>query len=99
MKMSIPMPRWTALVIHNEENDIRCEAAENGESHMWMGLIAQYKNNNLHTLLISTGDIFPDQESAVAEMESILSQLRAKSLAELLAPPPKETPTDSPSLT
>jgi len=72
------MKRYTALVIQNEENDIRCEAlGRDAKTGKWAGAVTLYHDGHLHTTLLSSEPTFESSEAAVAYMEDIVRQVRA----------------------
>lgn len=91
------MSRLTALAINNDGNDIRSDAGQNKNSGLWAGCLILYRDNDFDRILINTQDIFPNKEAAIAEVDSIVQQLRAMSVAEILAPTPEETPANPPN--
>lgn len=71
------MTLYTALVIQNEENDIRCEPYyQHKETGKWAAAINLYHNGFFHTTLLSSEPIFESSEATVAYMENVVKQVR-----------------------
>ena len=72
------MTLYTALVIRNEDNDIRCEPyGQHEQTGNWAGAINLYHGGCFHTTLISSEPIFESSDAAVTCMENVVKQVRA----------------------
>jgi len=72
------MTRYTALVIQNEDNDIRCEPyCQHKETKKWAGAVNLYHDGFFHTTLLSSEAIFESSEASVAYMKDVVQQVRA----------------------
>ena len=76
------MTRYTAFVIQNPSNDIRCEPySQHKKTKKWAGAINLYHDGFLHTTLVSSEATFESSEAAVAYMEDVVKQVKALDLA------------------
>lgn len=72
------MTSYTALVIQNNDNDIRCEPYfQDKKTEKWAGAVNLYHGGFFHTTLLSSEPVFGSSEAAVAYMEDIVKQVRA----------------------
>jgi len=72
------MNLYTAFVIQNLDNDIRCKSyGKLEDTDKWAGAINLYHGGFFHTTLISSNHVFSSPEVAVLAMESIVDQVRA----------------------
>ena len=72
------MTRYTALVIKNEDNDIRCEPyGKHKESGKWAAAINLYHGGFFHTTLLSTDPAFESSEESVAYMNGVVQYVRS----------------------
>ena len=72
------MTLYTALVIQNQDNDIRCEPySQHKETKKWAGAVNLYHNGFFHTTLLSSEPVFESSEASVAYLENIVKQVRA----------------------
>ena len=70
--------RWTALVIQDEGNDIRCEVfGQPSEDGKFAGAVNQYHGGYLHTTLLSSKPMYNSAEQAVVAMEQVVTEIRA----------------------
>ena len=76
------MTLYTALVIQNPSNDIRCEPyGQHKKTRKWSGAINLCRDGFLHTTLVSSEPTFESSEAAVAYMEEVVKQVKAFDLA------------------
>ena len=81
-KGGVVMTLYTALVIQNPANDIRCEPySQHKKTKKWAGAINLYHTESFHTTLLSSEPIFESSEAAVAYMEDVVKQVKALDLA------------------
>ena len=72
------MTRYTAFVIQNEDNDIRCEPyGQHKETKKWAGAVNLYHDGFFHTTLLSSEPVFESSKVSIAYMEDVVKQIRA----------------------
>jgi len=72
------MTRYTAFVIKNEDNDIRCEHyGQHKETKKWAGAVNLYHDGFFHTTLLSSEPVFESSKASIAYMEDVVKQIRA----------------------
>ncbi len=77
--------RYSALAIHNKENDIRCEVGgQHKETKKWSAVINLYHGGFFHTTIISSVAEFESPEIAVEHMKTIVEAIRVQSIEDLL---------------
>ena len=74
----MPISNWTANVI--ETNDVRCEAGGPDKDGKWTGWIM--KDVDRWFPLLNSEPIYDDKKQAVAAMQSIVDQIRAKPITQ-----------------
>jgi len=76
--------RISALTVHNPDNDIRVEVlGQHKETGKWAGAINLYKDNCLHSTVISSQAVYDTQEAAIKEMQEVVDAIRAMTDKEL----------------
>ncbi|MBT4277166.1 hypothetical protein HOD96_00240 [Candidatus Falkowbacteria bacterium] len=76
------MTRYTALVIQNKDNDIRCEPyGQDKKTGKWAGAVNIYHDGFFHTTLLSTNPAFDSPEKAVIFTKSVVKNIRATDLS------------------
>ncbi|MBI2099328.1 hypothetical protein HYT45_02875 [Candidatus Uhrbacteria bacterium] len=72
------MTLYTALVIQNQGNNIRCESiGRDKKTGKWAGAINLYHDGSFHTMLVSSKPIFKSSSEAVKHMREIVRKIRA----------------------
>lgn len=72
------MTLYTALIIQNQDNDIRCEPyGQHNETKKWAGAINLYHDGIFHITLLSSEPVFESSEASVAYLENVVKQVRA----------------------
>jgi hypothetical protein len=75
------MTFYTALVIQDQDNDIRCEPySQHKETKKWAGAVNLYRDGFFHITLLSSEPVFESSEASVAYMEDVVTQIRASNL-------------------
>lgn len=75
------MTRYTALVIQNTDNDIRCEPyGQHKETKKWAGAVNLYHDGFFHITLLSSEPVFESSKASVAYMKDVVTQVRATNM-------------------
>jgi hypothetical protein len=74
----------TALEIHTNGGDIKCSAGGPDKNGKYTGWIELWRNGDLHKPMLSTQPVYDTEEEATRVMESIVSEVRALSIKEIM---------------
>lgn len=71
------MTRYTAFVIQNPDNDIRCEIyGQDRESKKFAGAINLYHDGSFHTTLLSSEPTYDSEILAVSAMKDVVEAVK-----------------------
>lgn len=78
------MPVSVITVLMIQGNDIRCEALPgNKEGTLWLGQANLFKDNVLHTPVLSTSPKYSSAEEALNVITAIVDQIRAIDITQM----------------